>query len=69
RATLKDKNGEPLSDQRWEGWYLLAGHTRDYSMKVAPELCAKIAAVTVEAAVDGEVVKATQPVSVAACGP
>ncbi len=69
RATAKDAKGEPLFDQRWEGWYLLAGRSRDYAVKIPPAFCEKTAAVTVEASTDGDVVKTTQAIPAGACGP
>jgi fimbrial chaperone protein len=44
-----DASGATVVEQRWNGWYLLAGGVRHYQLSVAPVDCARIATVSIDA--------------------
>jgi fimbrial chaperone protein len=59
--------GETLYDQTLDGWYLLAGAQRPYSFTLAPEVCAKLRTLRVEAPAEKLVLRAERPLEPEDC--
>src|SRR5437868_14086107 len=45
-------NGEPLFDRQLEGWYVLAGTPRTYSVEIPAGTCSKLKKIVIEAQTD-----------------
>jgi len=45
-------NGEPLFDRQLEGWYVLAGMPRTYSVEIPAATCSKLRKIVIEAQTD-----------------
>jgi fimbrial chaperone protein len=45
-------NGESLFDRQLEGWYVLAGSPRTYSVEIPAETCSKLKKIVIEAQTD-----------------
>jgi fimbrial chaperone protein len=63
-----DATGGTVVDQRWDGWYLLAGGSRRYEVRLAPADCARIASVSVEAPGDEAAIASTWRPPGGGCG-
>jgi fimbrial chaperone protein len=63
-----DSHGGTVVEQRWDGWYLLAGGVRRYEVRLAPADCARITSVSVEAPGDEAAIASTWRPPVGGCG-
>ena len=64
-----DATGAPLSRERWDGWYVLAGGARNYEWDLPKDFCTRVASVRATVQLDGRALTASAPVQGGACGP
>jgi fimbrial chaperone protein len=62
-------DGRPLFSSPVEAWYVLADGERQWEVPVPPEACPGLRSLEVEAALDGEVLRARAEVPGGACAP
>ncbi|HVE65887.1 MAG TPA: fimbria/pilus periplasmic chaperone [Thermoanaerobaculia bacterium] len=59
--------GEPIFDRESDGWYVLAGKSRDYAIEVPEDRCREVARLVIEAKVDDVTVLEKLEMSSASC--
>jgi fimbrial chaperone protein len=64
-----DAAGAPLARERWEGWYVLAGGTRNYQWDLAKDLCPRVRSLRATVQLEGRQLTANAPVQGGACAP
>lgn len=65
--TALGAGGEKLHEQSVDGWYVLTGVQRPYTLKLPPDVCQKTRLVRVEAPADKLVLRAEQELAPADC--
>jgi fimbrial chaperone protein len=63
------QDGEAAFERRAEGWYVLAGGSRDYEIEIPREQCGKLKNIYVEAQIDRKILSEKLEISSAACAP
>lgn len=67
RVTGLGPAGEPIFDRESDGWYVLAGKSRDYAIEVPEDRCREVARLVIEAKVDDAMVLEKLEMSSASC--
>ncbi|HEU4685809.1 MAG TPA: fimbria/pilus periplasmic chaperone [Nitrospira sp.] len=62
-------SGQPIAKHDIDGWYVLAGSTRAYDIRLSTEECRNLKSLTVEAQSEAGPLKAQLDVNVGDCGP
>lgn len=62
-------SGERVIDRQADGWYVLAGGTREFEQAISPEECGRLKTVAIEAKTELGSVTASQEVPLFACAP
>jgi P pilus assembly chaperone PapD len=68
RVTGLGHSGDPLFERQSDGWYVLAGDSRNYEIEVPEGKCRQIARIVLEARVDGKTLVENLDLPPAACG-
>jgi fimbrial chaperone protein len=63
------QDGETVFERRAEGWYVLAGGSRDYEIEIPREHCGKVKNLHVEAQIDRRILSEKLEISSGACAP
>jgi fimbrial chaperone protein len=68
-ADALSADGKPVTRQRWDGWYVLAGGDRAYQWELPRDGCDRVRQVRIEARVDGRTVASGIDAPRGGCGP
>ena len=69
RAVGSTSTGETVIDRKLEGWYVLPGSARRFSLVVPPPDCSRIRSMTFEVQVNGSALKERLETPRGTCGP
>ena len=61
--------GQTVIDRQLQGWYVLAGSARHFTLTVPPPECGQIRSMAIEVRVDGTVLKERLETPKGTCGP